>query len=437
MKKLLFLLLTLSIAITADNMSLVEKAQEHQKNEQFADAIICYKKLLTNFPTNLDILFNLGHCHLALGQGDHAIAAFELITRINPQALPARYNAAYTRKTIGRLPEAIEEYKAIITEYPDYDPAQLALGFAYLAYGDFENGWKQHERYLKASGKNGDALRSLLASNAISGSTILLKPEGGLGDTLLFIRYAERLHNMGAQVIGIVQKPLVPLLSGCPYIDYLLPDNVTRCPHYQADATLMSLPAIFNDTHGTFPNTIPYLFADQTLVDYWKSQLAHDTNFKVGICWEASIHNDESRLPIARRGCPLEQFYTLKNIPGISFYSLQKHDGVDQLAKLPSDFPLHTFDNLDEKLGAFTDTAAIMKNLDLIITVDTAIAHLAGGLGCPIWLLNPLSTDWRWIFDSSESYWYPTMRIFKQQKPFDWNGVMEKVKTELHALVVQ
>ena len=199
----------------------------------------------------------------------------------------------------------------------------------------------------------------------------------------------------------------------------------------------MSLPAIFNDTHGTFPNNVPYLFADPTLVDYWKSQLAHDTNFKIGICWEVDRHNDESRLPIARRGCPLEKLYTLKNIPGISFYSLQKNDGIEELATVPHDFPLHTFDNLDEKLGAFTDTAAIMKNLDLIITVDTAITHLAGGLGCPLWLLHPISTDWRWIHDSPDSHWYPTMRIFKQQTPFDWNGVIEEVARELKKLIAK
>src|SRR5690606_22521006 len=155
----------------------------------------------------------------------------------------------------------IELYKNIIKKNSNYEPAQLALGFAYLTKGDFENGWKQHERYLKKSGKNGDKLRILLQTNTIAGKTVLLTPEGGLGDSLQFIRYAQLLQNMGAYVIVSVQKPLIPLLSRCPYIDTLIP-STSPVPHHDAHATLMSLPAIFGDTELTLPNTIPYLFAN-------------------------------------------------------------------------------------------------------------------------------------------------------------------------------
>jgi hypothetical protein len=287
------------------------------------------------------------------------------------------------------------------------------------------------------SGKNGDKLRSLLNKNAIAHKKILLRPEGGLGDTLNFVRYAERLKDMGADVIVACQKQLIPLLSRCTYIDHLIACG-TALPEYEADATLMSLPAIFNDTDQSAPKKIPYLYADPALVAYWQQKLAADTNFKIGICWQVDVHNDASRIPIARRGCPLNYFATLSTIPGISFYSLQKYDGTEEISTISTDFQLHTFDDLDETVGPFMDTAALMKNLDLIITVDTAIVHLAGGLGCPVWLLHPYATaDWRWLAHRTDSYWYPTVRIFKQQEPFDWEGVMKRVKEELRTLMCQ
>jgi len=206
-------------------------------------------------------------------------------------------------------------------------------------------------------------------------------------------------------------------------------------PEHHASATLMSLPAIFHDNEQTLPQNIPYLHADKQLAQQWHTYLSSDTQFKVGICWQADVHNDVSRLPIARRGCELKYFVPLQNISHISLYSLQKYDGLEELATMPTDFPLHLFDDLDEKAGPFMDTAAIIENLDLIITVDTAVAHLAGALGKKVWLLLPYSTDWRWIVDRTDTPWYPTMKIFKQKTPFDWESVMKEVVTELENIV--
>jgi hypothetical protein len=201
----------------------------------------------------------------------------------------------------------------------------------------------------------------------------------------------------------------------------------TALPGHDASATLMSLPAIFYDDEKTAPDQMPYLYADPALVEYWREQLSTDTNFKVGICWQADIKNDiPSKLPIARRGVPLSSFAPLASLKGVSFYSLQKYDGMDQLDK--TNFPLNVFDQLDDYAGPFMDTAALIKNLDLVITVDTAVAHLAGALDADVWLLHPYATaDWRWICHRTDSYWYPTMRIFKQKKPFDYDGVMKEV----------
>ena len=432
-KKIIFLL-SLMFPVFCYPIPLMETGMEYQKNEQFANAITCYKEIIDNEPYNISVMFNLGCCYLAIGHGEKAIAMFDTIIQLNPQALPALYNKAFTYKTIGDLDTAIELYKQIIQTNPDYEPAQLGLGFAYITKGDFERGWKQHERYLAQSGKNGDALRKLLHDDAIAYKKILLRPEGGLGDTFQFIRYAERLKHMGANIIVACQKQLIPLLSRCTYIDQLIPCG-TSLSEYDADATLMTLPAIFADTADTAPQNIPYLFADPQLIAHWKKQLAADTTFKVGICWQVDVHNDTSKIPIARRGFPLNSFAQLGKLDGISFYSLQKYDGVDQIATV-SDFQLHVFDSLDDKSGPFMDTAALIKNLDLIITVDTAIAHLAGGLGAKVWLLHPYATaDWRWICHRTDSYWYPNLRIFKQQRPFDYDGVMQNIHAALQELV--
>ncbi len=429
------LLLILSISTATYSTPSIETAIEYQQNEDFPQAISAFEEIVCNEPYNLSAFFSLGCCYLALGQYNKALTAFDTILAYSPHTLPALYNKAFTYKTMGDLDTAIALYKQVIAIDPDYEPAHLGLGFAYITNGDFENGWKQHERYLKQSGKNGDALRKLLQDNTIAHKTIVLRPEGGLGDTLNFIRYAEILKDMQTNVIVACQKPLIPLLSRCPFIDQLIPCGA-QTPEYNADATLMSLPAIFNDSDQTAPQNIPYLFADPALVTYWQERLAHDTNFKIGICWQADFNNDKpSKLPIARRGVPLQNFASLAAIDGVSLYSLQKYDGTEQLAT--SNFAIITFNNLDEYTGPFMDTAAIIKNLDLIITVDTAMVHLAGGLGANVWLLHPYATaDWRWICHRDDSYWYPNLRIFKQQKPFDYDGVIEQVHLALQQLIL-
>jgi tetratricopeptide (TPR) repeat protein len=438
MKKLFLSILLLSSSFIIHTTPHIETGKEYQKNEQFTDAINCYREIVNDESDNINALFNLGCCYLSIGESEKALDAFDAVLRLNPHTWPALYNKAFTHKTIGNLDTAIEIYQELIAQCPNYEPAQLGLGFAYITQGDFEHGWQQHKRYLMQSGKNGDALRTLLENNNIAHKKILLRPEGGLGDTLNFIRYAERFKNMGADVIVACQKQLIPILSRCIYIDHLIPCGI-KLPEYDADATLMSLPAIFNDNDTTVPQNIPYLFADPQLIKYWKQRLASDTNFKIGICWQADVHNDiPSKLPIARRGVPLIHFAPLSTIEGVSLYSLQKYDGVEQLATLPSDFTLHVFDNIDEKAGPFMDTAAIIKNLDLVITVDTAIAHLAGGLGAKVWLLQPYATaDWRWICHRTDSHWYPNMHIFKQQKPFDYEGVIQEVYCALQSLITQ
>ena len=200
--------------------------------------------------------------------------------------------------------------------------------------------------------------------------------------------------------------------------------------HFDTHAALLTLPLILNTQEETIPAMNPYLFADETLVALWKEKLKDDKNFKIGICWQGNPNYNTHflRLVIASKFIRSSTFAPIGAISGVSIYSLQKDpaDNVDE--SLPEGFIVHTFDgNFDKDHGRFMDTAAVMKNLDLVITVDTSIAHLAGGLGVPVWVMLPKPADWRWLLDRTDSPWYPTMRLFRQTVTGNWTTVIDEI----------
>lgn len=396
--------------------------------QQYYDTTITVLSRACELKDDLQWHFLLGCQACRYGYLDLSINAYRRILDKYPGQLSVFYNLGYTLKCKEHLKEAIAIYESIIQQSPDYEAAHLGLAFALIGLGDFQAGWKEHEWNLKKQGKFAAELRTLLQHNAIAGKTILLNPEGGLGDSINFLRYVQKLKHMGAHTIVSIQSALIPLLSRCDYIDQLIPTQSNTSVRFHAFATLMSLAPIFCEKENAVLQNIPYIFADPERVSYWHEKLKHDTNFKIGICWQPSIHNDVSRLPIARRGIPLPHFFKLGATPGITLYSLQCVEGLEQLSSIPKEVNLVTFDeHFDKDHGSFVDTAALMHELDLIISADTATAHLAGAMGRPVWLLLPYVTDWRWLVKRTDSPWYPTMRIFKQPKPFDWHSAIEEL----------
>jgi len=394
------------------------------RREYDTEAFTHLKKATELQPHTMQWLFRLGSFACRIGLLQESLEAYMHILKKHPSLTSVLYNAGFTFKVAGELDVAARIYAHIIAKDPEYEPAHLGLAFALIAHGKYAAGWKEHLWNLKKQKKDSPELRQFIQDGTLAGKRILLIPEGGLGDTLHFIRYAQRIHHMGAQVIVAVQRPLLALLSGCPYIDLLLPTGLP-IEKFDAKATLMSLATFFQDTQDTIPQNIPYIFPDPNRVAYWNKQLADDHSFKIGICWQPDSHNDISRLPIARRGIPLSFFHTLATTPGVTLYSLQQHEGLDQLNNLPQNAIIKTFDStFDVTHGSFCDTAAVMQSLDLIISTDTATAHLAGALGKRTWLLLPFNSDWRWLAHRSDSPWYPTMRIFQQERPFDWHTTM-------------
>jgi len=271
----------------------------------------------------------------------------------------------------------------------------------------------------------------------LENKTILIIDEGGFGDLFQWIRYAWLFKQQGAHVILQTRPGIIAIISTCPHIDQIVPQG-SALPDYDVYIQLGRMHYRSNTTLQSIPIPIPYFNPDQKLIEHWQSELANDRQFKVGICWQAQTYNNASTgKPMKNdRSVPLQLLCTIASCVHISIYSLQQINGTDQIKQLPGDMGIKTFDtNFDKMHGKFMDTAAVMKNLDLIITVDTSIAHLAGALGVPTWVLLPFEADWRWFVDRDDSPWYPTMRLFRQSEAGNWNTVIEKVVQEIEALV--
>jgi hypothetical protein len=271
----------------------------------------------------------------------------------------------------------------------------------------------------------------LWEGSPLHGRTILLRAEQGLGDTLEFIRYAQLLKQQGATVFVECQKPLLRLLARCPGIDRLLAQGEPWPETVDVQIPLLSLPSRLGTTLATVPAPIPYLSADPDLVAHWAQQLRSDGTFKIGIVWQGSpaYRDDQSR------SIPLAQFAPLARLEGVQLISLQKGRGTEQLRKVADQFSiLDLGSQLDETAGPFMDTAAVMKNLDLVIACDTAIGHLAGALGVPVWVALPFVPDWRWLLHRGDSPWYPTVRLFRQSVPGDWPGVFQRMTDAVRKL---
>ena len=401
-----------------------------KKQERFADAVVQYRHALACRPNHTVPIVELANALNIVGHYDEALELYLKAFEINPNLYVALYNFGVTLKKFGRIHEAIAIQKKVIEQKPDYANAHFSLGLSYLTLGNFEQGWQEYEWRWAAYNENPKKFDCPVwdGSNP-AGKTILLYAEQGFGDTLQFIRYAQLFKKKGATIILQTQNALTTLLAQCPYIDMVI-KRTNKAPIADFHVPLMSLPLLYKTGLNSIPADIPYLYANQTLVDYWHEKLATDQHFKIGLCWQGNMKYPTASLrrTVAEKSITINHFRPLSQLPGISLYSLQKINGTDQLATLADDFVIKTFEpNFDENNGRFMDTAAIMKNLDLIITVDTAIAHLAGGLGVPVWVLLPQPADWRWMLEHTDSPWYPTMHLFRQKKAGNWEALIEEV----------
>jgi hypothetical protein len=230
----------------------------------------------------------------------------------------------------------------------------------------------------------------------------------------------------GGHVVFECQKNLVRLLKNNEGFDEIIEKASAneKNSHFDVQVPLLSLPGIFGTTFENIPSKVPYITVDPEPVKQWNARIEHNDDFKIGIVWAGSPHHNNDR----NRSCKLEDFAQLAEIPGLSFYSVQKGPASAEAINPPGELKII---NLGNELNDFTDTAAIIVNLDMVISVDTAVAHLAGALGKPVWNLLPFAPEWRWQLNRADSPWYPCMRLFRQSQPNDWTGVFEQVKKAL------
>lgn len=414
----------------------------YQEDHKFDKCIAHWREALRVKPDNVDIMFALANALNTANQTDEALVLyFQTLTK-RPDNPSIMYNIAYTLKKLGRLAESMPFYSAVLEKDPNHASAHFSRGLAYLITGDFDKGWPDYEWRWKQEGKS-DKPRGITQpmwnGGDVRGKTVFLHSEQGLGDTFQFIRYAEMVKKMGATVIVSVQPALKDIISLVPYIDKVISMTEPN-PQFDEHAPLLSLPLILKTNVKNVPAHIPYLFARPDLVTHWRDKLAADTNFRIGICWQGNDKYSTSflRAAVKAKSMALSTLFPLAKVPNITIYCMQKETGMDQLKNIPLDFKLVTFDaDFDNKNGRFMDTAAVMMNLDLVITIDTSICHIAAGLGIPTWNMLPNPPDWRWMLDRNDTPWYPNMRLFRQPKPGDWDSVIQDIVRELPTMIAQ
>src|SRR3990167_6608659 len=326
------------------------------------------------------------------------------------------FHAGRICKVAGDSTQAQSFLKAALFKRPDDWATNWDLADLLLLHGDLRRGWlgfahrwKHDELYQK----------KLWRGESLENKTIVVYCQWGLGDTFMYIRYLQLLKQRGATVVCVCQKPLRTLLSHCTYIDALLLKDDTL-PEFDYQAPIAYLPDVLDTRLDTIPNNVPYIYVPQELCEYWHEELAADNKFKIGICWQGAKRDDPQT---DNRSILLQELKPLLSLPDVSIYSLQQGMGTEQLETLSSEIPIHKFNNnFDQTHGPFMDTAAVMKNLDLVITIDTSIAHLSGALGVPTWVLLPYAVEWRFFLNRNDSPWYPTMRLFRQSVSGDWSN---------------
>jgi hypothetical protein len=330
----------------------------------------------------------------------------------------------------GSHDEANVHVQEAVRLQPGYADAHKNLAMVWLQQGNYEQGWPEYEWRWRCKGSTPVSYpQPAWDGSALAGRTVLLYSEQGLGDTLQLIRYAPLVQARGGRVVVLCQPPLLDLLSRCRGIDQVVPRG-TPLPPFDVHAALLSLPGLFRTTLATVPADIPYLFADEGLMASCRRELAARPGFKVGIAWQGSPGYGDDR----ERSTRLAYFEPLARLPGVRLLSLQKGFGSEQLAEVADRFPVEDLGSrLDETSSAFMDTAAVMKCLDLVVTVDTMLGHLAGGLGLPVWIAQRFAPDWRWQWDREDTPWYPTMRFFRQTEWGRWDPVFARMAAALRA----
>jgi tetratricopeptide (TPR) repeat protein len=381
-------------------------------------------------PRNVEGLCNRANALQELNRFEDAIACYDAAIAINPLYAEAYSNRGEAFKALNLLDQAVANYDQAISLRADYAEPLWNKGLVTLLRGDFETGWAYYEWRKKTREPYGDrafAKPIWDGEASLAGKTILVHWEQGLGDTIQFCRYIECFNQRGARVLFAPQKKLGALMMGLN-APFELVDVNDLGLQFDFHIPLLSSPHAFKTDHGTIPGQQPYLKVEPDLIEFWWNKIG-SAGLKIGICWQGSTGRID-----AGRSFAVTQFYALSGIPGVRLISLHRGEGESQLIDLPAEMNVESLgQDYDAGPHAFIDAAAAIACCDLVITSDTAIAHLAGALGVPTWVALKFFPDWRWLLNRTDSPWYPSMRLFRQPAPGDWNSVFLEMEQALRS----
>ena len=384
--------------------------------------------------TNASVYNNRGIVLKELNRLEEALTSFERAIEFKPSYADAYNNRGNVLKELKRLEEALTSFERAIEFRPDYAEFYWNKCLSHLLNGDLTEGWNLYEYGWIDSKQRGSKIffnqPIWLGKESLVNKKILLYSEQGLGDTLQFCRYAKLVSALGAIVILEVQKPLFNLLLNLEGVSQIVAKG-SALPEFDYQCPLMSLPLAFKTVIESIPNKVPYIHTTAVKQDKWREHIC-DAGFKIAICWQG---NSKNKIDIGR-SFPVSLFEGLAKIDGVRLISLQKNEGVEQLKNLPIGMKVETLpDDFDSGENAFLDSAAVMKCVDLVISSDTALTHLAGALGVKTWLPLKYVPDWRRMLDRQDSPWYPNHRLFRQTTRDDWKSVFNEMEAELISLV--
>jgi hypothetical protein len=430
---------------------------------KLAEAEGLYKTLLSYFPQQVEILTTLGIVLLQQGRSEAGFQQLKKSLSINPNQPAALYNMAVELQKLTRLDEALacynqalklnpqdinalinlgntlkdlKQYKAAIASFenalalqPNIPSAHWNKALTHILLGEYEQGWREYEWGWKC-GERGESRTysqpTWLGQEPIAGKTILIHPEQGFGDLIQFSRYVPMLEKLGVKVILEAPASLFELMVSLSPTLTVIKDGAAL-PSFDVVCPVMSLPFALKTTLETIPTSIPYLSVSETKKQYWQAKLGTKNKPRIGVVWSGSMTNPIDNNLCARRNIPLEHLNSLFELP-LEFHVLQKDIRPEDQPILESLSQLHYH---QDELKDFADTASLIQEMDVVISVCTSVAHLAGALGHKTWVLLPYSADYRWMMNEKDSPWYPSIELIRSEKIGDWSAVVQQTIQQL------
>ncbi|PCI62724.1 MAG: hypothetical protein COB37_06395 [Kordiimonadales bacterium] len=407
-----------------------------EKNDP-ASAISCYNQVLKINPNSFEAYCNLGTAHRSLNQLDTAVSSYLSALNINPNHAETHNLLGITYEVMGQLEDALACFGAAAELKPNFPHALYNAALIHLLKGDLKEGWRLYEHRFHAQKGPNAAYETPHKSprwtgQDLAGKTIMLTAEQGLGDQIQFVRYARNLHAMEATVLLECSAVLVPLFKSLRHIAQFVASSSTL-PAADFHCPVNSLPGVLGDMlDQTLVHASPYISATDQRIFSWGERLEGIKGFRVGVSWQGKVTYKKDKL----RSMALEEFTVFSRVHNVNLISLQKGEpGISQIPAFQEKCELYDVEDVTNGKSDLMDAAAVIMNLDLVITSCTSIAHLAGALGVQTWVMLSEKADWRWFLDRDDSPWYPSVRLFRQQKCGNWGPVFAKAADELKKLV--